>query len=463
MKCLRKKRKGVEISEVCQEDVEEQTSLAILWSHLSLEDYSRRKKKCREVVPVKNIDSCRSLVTGVATAPPCGTACLVSPARGLKRKIGCIDVATRLGRKKKIEQEYELGETIGRGKFGSVVYCRCKATGEDFACKILRKGEEIVHREVEIMQHLSGHPGVVTLKAVYEDAESFHLVMELCSGGRLLDQMAREGRYTDRQAANIIKELMLAIRYCHEMGVVHRDVKPENILLTTSGQMKLADFGLALRILDGQSLTGVVGSPAYVAPEILVGNYSEKVDIWSAGVLLHALLVGTLPFHGNSLEAVFEAIKKEKLDFSGDVWDSVSQPARDLLSRMLTRSVSERLTANEVLRHPWISFYTEPTLKTITIKPKVQNTLKQTTSLRGAESERNRLISCNTLSEDSSPTLASGGSTEGEDCGLVDVLAVAISRVTISEPKRSRLCSPARPIEQECSSNLKTGNLCTAF
>lgn len=113
--------------------------------------------------------------------------------------------------------------------------------------------------------------------------------------------------------------------------------------------------------------------------------------------------------------------------------------------------------------HPWISFYTEPTLKTITIKPKVQNTLKQTTFLRGAESERNRLISCNTLSEDSSPTLASGGSTEGEDCGLVDVLAVAISRVTISEPKRSRLCSPARPIEQECSSNLKTGNLCTAF
>ncbi|XP_022858451.1 serine/threonine-protein kinase PEPKR2 [Olea europaea var. sylvestris] len=463
MECLRKKRKGVEISEVCQKEVEEQNSLAILWSHLSLEDYSRRKKKCREVVSVKNADSYRSLVTGVVTAPPCGTACLNSPARGLKRKIGCIDVATRLGRKKKIEQEYELGETIGRGKFGSVVYCRCKASGEYFACKTLRKGEEIVHREVEIMQHLSGHPGVVTLKAVYEDAESFHLVMELCSRGRLLDQMAREGPYSERQAANIIKELMLAIRYCHEMGVVHRDIKPENILLTTSGQMKLADFGLAVRILDGQSLTGVVGSPAYVAPEVLLGNYSEKVDIWSAGVLLHALLVGMLPFQGDSLEAVFEAIKKEKLDFSGDVWDSVSQPACDLLSSMLTRSVSARLTANEVLRHPWISFYTEPTLKTSTVKPKVQNTLKQTTSLPVAESERNKLISRNTLSEDSSPTLVSGGSTVGEDSGLVDVLAVAISRVRISEPKRSRLCSPARPIEQECSSNLKTGNLCTAF
>ncbi|KAI3445772.1 hypothetical protein Pfo_002437 [Paulownia fortunei] len=469
MECLGKKRKGVEISAECQKNIEEQTQLAILWSHLSLEDYSRRKKKCKEVVVSNIVDLSRSVINGVVTAPACGAASLELPGRGLKRKIGCIDAATRLGRKKKIDQEYELAKTIGKGKFGSVVLCRSKATGEEFACKTLRKGEEIVHREVEIMQHLSGHPGVVTLKAVYEDTESFHLVMELCSGGRLLDQMAREGLYSEQKAANIIKELMLAIRYCHEMGVVHRDIKPENILLTSSEQMKLADFGLAVRILDGQSLTGVVGSPAYVAPEVLVGNYSEKVDIWSAGVLLHALLVGVLPFQGDSLETVFEAIKKEKLDFSGGVWESVSQPARDLLSGMLTRSISTRFTANEVLKHPWISFYTEPTLKIPILEPKKNNVRlisRQLTSIHGTESERKKLISCKTLSDDSSPTLASGSSTEvidGEDGGLVDVLAVAISRVRISEPKRSRICSPSRTIQQECSSNLKTSNLCTAF
>ncbi|KAL0387120.1 UNVERIFIED_CONTAM: Serine/threonine-protein kinase PEPKR2 [Sesamum radiatum] len=349
MYCLSKKRKGVEISPACNKSIEEQTCLATLWSHFSLEDFSRRKKKCKEVVVSNIVDSCKNVVNGVATAPACGTGCLEFRGRGLKRKIGCIDVATQLGRKKKIDQEYELAKIIGQGKFGSVVLCRSKATGEEFACKTLRKGEEIVHREVEIMQHLSGHPGVVTLKSVYEDAESFYLVMELCSGGRLLDQMAREGLNSEQKAAKIIKELMLAVRYCHEMGVVHRDIKPENILLTTSGQMKLADFGLAVRILDGQSLNGVVGSPAYVAPEVLLGNYSEKVDIWSAGVLLHALLVGVLPFQGDSLETVFEAIKKEKLDFTGDVWGAISQPARDLLSKMLTRSVSTRLTANEVL------------------------------------------------------------------------------------------------------------------
>ncbi|XP_061360137.1 paired amphipathic helix protein Sin3-like 2 [Gastrolobium bilobum] len=115
----------------------------------------------------------------------------------------------------------------------------------------LKKGDETVYREVEIMQHLSGHPGVVTLLAVYEEADCSHLVMELCSGGRLVDQMFREGPCSEQRAANILKEVMLVIKYCHDMGVVHRDIKPENILLTASGEIKLADFGLAMRISKG--------------------------------------------------------------------------------------------------------------------------------------------------------------------------------------------------------------------
>ncbi|CAN1331950.1 Serine/threonine-protein kinase PEPKR2 [Linum perenne] len=144
---------------------------------------------------------------------------------------------------------------------------------------------------------------------------------------------------------------MLVIKYCHEMGVVHRDIKPENILIVSSGKIKLADFGLAMRISNGecQTLSGLAGSPAYVAPEVLQEDYSEKVDIWSAGVLLHALLAGVLPFKGDSLESVFEAIKTVKLDFHAGVWESVSKPARDLLARMLTRDVSARITADEAL------------------------------------------------------------------------------------------------------------------
>lgn len=109
---------------------------------------------------------------------------------------------------------------------------------------------------------------------------------------------------------------------------------------------------MILFVGTGQSLSGVAGSPAYVAPEVLAGDYSEKVDIWSAGVLLHALLVGVLPFQGVGVEAFFEAIKKVKLDFHGGVWESISGPARDLLGRMLTRDVSTRITADEVLSKP---------------------------------------------------------------------------------------------------------------
>lgn len=102
----------------------------------------------------------------------------------------------------------------------------------------------------------------------------------------------------------------------------------------------------------GQSLSGVAGSPAYVAPEVLVGDYSEEVDIWGSGVLLHALLVGSLPFQGDTLEALFEAIKNAKLDFHSGVWESISRPALDLLERMLTRDVSKRISADEVLSKP---------------------------------------------------------------------------------------------------------------
>ncbi|RZC64346.1 hypothetical protein C5167_008037 [Papaver somniferum] len=488
MEMLTKKRKGIEprdessfeIPEILSRTRKSPASLSIAGSHFSLEDCSRSKKKYKEGLDTTRTDvggeGKKSRLPGVATAPASGSSISDSHGRGHKRKIGCIESGMKLRRKKKIEQEYVLGKEIGLGKYGCVRLCKSKIDGGDFACKTLKKGEETVHREVEIMQHLSGHPGVVALTAVYEDTESFHLLMELCSGGRLLDQMVRERQYSEQRAANVLKELMLVVKYCHEMGVVHRDIKPENILLTTAGKMKLADFGLAMRVSHGQTLSGVVGSPAYVAPEVLVGNYSEKVDIWSAGVLLHALLIGVLPFKGESLEKVFEAIKKVELDFETGVWESISRPARDLIGRMLTRDVDARLTADQVLRHPWIIFYTERTLKTLSIKSKLRagkpsnGVLEPQDSLERARLTINALClnsDSNTRNHVSSASVDSSSdqkSEEQDECGLVDALAVAISRVSLSEPKRSRLCGPNHPImKQECSSNMQSNNLCKAF
>ncbi|KAG8049933.1 hypothetical protein GUJ93_ZPchr0009g511 [Zizania palustris] len=417
-----------------------------------------RKRACREPKPRTEKkkpsdggDDASGRGGVVQTAPPAsGRAAPESPGRGLKRKLGCIESATRMGRRKQLDSEYELGAEIGHGKFGSVRICRAKNGGEEFACKALPKNrDETVHREVEIMQHLSGHPGVVTLKAVFEDADKFYLVMELCGGGRLLDEMARKGKFSEQRAAIVIKDVMSVVKYCHEMGVVHRDIKPENILLTKAGKIKLADFGLAARVTNGQKLSGIAGSPAYVAPEVLSGSYSEKVDIWGAGVLLHVMLHGSLPFQGGSLDAVFEAIKTVELDFHSGPWESISSLGRNLISQMLYRDVSFRITADEVLSHPWVVFYTECPLKAVSANLGVTNKIVA----------RDRImLDSESMSSDSS----SQRSEDQDECGIVDALTAAITQVTISEPKRSRLCIPAIPIQQECSSNLKS-NLCTAF
>ncbi|XP_066351828.1 serine/threonine-protein kinase PEPKR2-like [Miscanthus floridulus] len=426
----------------------------------SLQDLASRKRACRGSEPQQSPRRADAAAPAVVMTAPAASGASASagvlPGRGLKRKVGCIDSATRIGRRKRLESEYDLGEEIGHGKFGSVRVCRPKAgagaaaRGEDeFACKALPKNAgDTAHREVEIMQHLSGHPGVVTLRAVFEDADAFYLVMELCHGGRLLDEVAREGKLSERRAANVIKELMAVLKYCHEMGVVHRDVKPENVLLTKAGRLKLADFGLAVRVAEGQQLIGVAGSPAYVAPEVLLGNYSQKVDVWAAGVLLHVLLMGTLPFQGNSVEAIFDAIKTVELDLHSSQWASVSMLVRDLIGRMLNRDVSSRPDAEDVLRHPWVLFYTECPQKAEFSD--LWGTNKTATPM--IHRERVKFDYCESLSSESS----SDNSEDQDECGIVDALATAITQVRISEPKRTRLFSPANGLLPPGRNTLRT-------
>ncbi|KAE9621004.1 putative protein kinase CAMK-CDPK family [Lupinus albus] len=178
---------------------------------------------------------------------------------------------------------------LGLGQFGVIRACSDKLTGEVLACKSIAKDRLVtandlrsVKHEIEIMATLSGHPNVVDLKAVYEEEDYVHLV----------------------------------VLYCHENGVVHRDLKPENILLATkasSSPIKLADFGLATYIKPGQSLHGLVGSPFYIAPEVLAGAYNQAADVWSAGVILYILMSGMAPFGGKTKSRIFEAVKAADL------------------------------------------------------------------------------------------------------------------------------------------------------
>ncbi|KAL5704430.1 hypothetical protein ACHQM5_022864 [Ranunculus cassubicifolius] len=257
-----------------------------------------------------------------------------------------------------IEQSYTFGKKIGIGSYGCVRICKNKKLDKQFACKTITKADACFRNEVEIMKHLNGgHPGIVSLKDFYEDSQSFHLVMEFCSLGHL-----KRKRLSERKAACLIKDLMSAVKYCHEKGVVHRDIKPENVLFTESKTLKLADFGEACRYFEGKKLMAEVGTPAYTAPEVLSGRgYTDKVDIWSAGVVLYELLTGEVPFEGDSFEVVSQEMRKKRLDLTTGRWKYISPPARDLVGKMLCAEVSLRLSADQVLNHPWISILTQTT------------------------------------------------------------------------------------------------------
>lgn len=259
---------------------------------------------------------------------------------------------------------YELGEQLGWGQFGIIRECVDMLTGEVLACKSINKDRLVspedvksVKLEIEIMTKLAGHPNVVDLKVVYEEENCVHLVMELCAGGELFHQIEKHGRFSEREARVLFRHLMQVIVFCHEKGIVHRDLKPENILLvnkSSSSPIKLADFGLATYITPGQKLKGTVGSPFYIAPEVLVGGYNQAADVWSAGVILYILLSGMPPFWGKTKSKIFDAVRAANFWFPYDPWDNVSSSAKDLITGMLFLDPSKRLTANQILAHSWI-------------------------------------------------------------------------------------------------------------
>ncbi|MCD9640111.1 Calcium-dependent protein kinase 32 [Datura stramonium] len=263
-----------------------------------------------------------------------------------------------------IEATYELGRELGRGEFGVTYLSTEKATGDVYACKSISKKKlrtrvdiEDVRREVEIMKHLPKHPNIVTLKDTYEDDNAVHIVMELCEGGELFDRIVARGHYTERAAAAVTRTIVEVIQMCHKHGVMHRDLKPENFLFENKKEtapLKAIDFGLSVFFKPGERFNEIVGSPYYMAPEVLKRDYGPEVDVWSAGVILYILLCGVPPFWAETEQGVAQAIIRSVVNFKRDPWPKVSDNAKDLVKKMLNPDPSKRLTAQEVLDHPWI-------------------------------------------------------------------------------------------------------------
>ncbi|XP_022742028.1 calcium-dependent protein kinase 1-like isoform X1 [Durio zibethinus] len=262
------------------------------------------------------------------------------------------------------KEYYSLGRKLGQGQFGTTVLCVEKSTGKEYACKSIAKrklltDEEVedVRREIQIMHHLAGHPNVISIKGAYEDAMAVHVVMELCAGGELFDRIIQRGHYSERKAAALTRTIVGVVEACHSLGVMHRDLKPENFLFVNQQEdslLKTIDFGLSIFFKPGETFRDVVGSPYYVAPEVLRKRYGPEADVWSAGVILYILLSGVPPFWAETEQDIFEQVLHGDLDFESDPWPSISEGAKDLVRRMLLRDPRRRLTAHAVLCHPWI-------------------------------------------------------------------------------------------------------------
>ncbi|KAF8408145.1 hypothetical protein HHK36_007287 [Tetracentron sinense] len=252
---------------------------------------------------------------------------------------------------------YKLGKTLGIGSFGKVKIAEHALTGHKVAVKILNRRkiknlemEEKVRREIKILR-LFMHPHIIRLYEVIETQTDIYVVTEYVKSGELFDYIVEKGRLQEDEARNFFQQIISGVEYCHRNMVVHRDLKPENLLLDSKCNVKIADFGLSNIMRDGHFLKTSCGSPNYAAPEVISGRLyaGPEVDVWSCGVILYALLCGTLPFDDENIPNLFKKIK-------GGIYtlpSHLSPGARDLIPRMLVVDPMKRMTIPQIRQHAW--------------------------------------------------------------------------------------------------------------
>ncbi|KAM9329645.1 calcium/calmodulin-dependent protein kinase type IV [Gastrophryne carolinensis] len=256
---------------------------------------------------------------------------------------------------------YELESELGRGATSVVYRCRQKGTQKPFAVKMLKKtvDKKIVRTEIGVLLRLS-HPNIIKLKEIFETPTEISLVLELVTGGELFDRIVEKGYYSERDAADAVKQILEAVAYLHENGIVHRDLKPENLLYATpapDAPLKIADFGLSKIVDDQVTMKTVCGTPGYCAPEILRGcAYGPEVDMWSVGIITYILLCGFEPFYDERGDQyMFKRILNCDYDFVSPWWDDVSLNAKDLVKKLIVFDPKKRFTTHQALQHPWVA------------------------------------------------------------------------------------------------------------
>lgn len=263
-------------------------------------------------------------------------------------------------------------EVLGEGSFGKVYVAKYKKSPcPEFAIKEIilerKAGQRLddIINEINIMGALT-HPSIVKMYQYYAGPKKYHLVMEVIRGGELFARIVTKKTYNESDARDTMVLVLLAVEYMHvDKNIVHRDLKLDNLLLLSNEDdchVKIADFGLAVSVENGP-VKGHAGTPNYIAPEILTGKiYGASVDMWSLGVILYILLAGRYPFKDRNQQKLYQKICKGEYPQQGKQWSVISDEAKDLIHKMLTVSIEERITASEALRHPWITMVSKPEL-----------------------------------------------------------------------------------------------------
>mmetsp|Transcript_23803 Transcript_23803/g.34084 ORF Transcript_23803/g.34084 Transcript_23803/m.34084 type:complete len:701 (+) Transcript_23803:28-2130(+) len=266
---------------------------------------------------------------------------------------------------KDIRDFYEIDNlpVLGSGISGSVKICIHKATNIKYALKTLTKkklkADKIakLKTEIQFMADLD-HPNILRIQEYFETRDTIFLVLELCRGGELLERlhMQRNHHYSENMACKYVHTMLSAVTYCHSHNIVHRDLKLENFLFeneSADSELKLIDFGLSQYFQAEEVLHSSVGTPYYVAPEVLQGNYDAKCDVWSIGVIAYMLLSGTPPFYGKNDAETLQNVKIGRWSFDEHLFKPVSAAAKHFITNCLTKRVSKRPTAKEALNHEW--------------------------------------------------------------------------------------------------------------
>jgi calcium-dependent protein kinase len=265
-------------------------------------------------------------------------------------------------------EKYEKLGVIGEGSYGKVYKSLEKETKVFRAIKEIRKIKKTKYeqdrliKEIMILRTLD-HPNIVKVYEIYDSDDFFYIVTELCEGGELFDRLVKSRYFTEKVAALVMKQLLSAVRFCHDHNIIHRDLKPENILLESDGdglKIKVIDFGTGEIYREKKYLTKQIGTPYYIAPEVLSNKYNEKCDLWSCGVIMYILLSGCPPFYGKNDEEIYNSVKNAKFTFKQKIWNEVSDAAKNLISNLLETDINKRYSAEKALQHKWFQMFKSP-------------------------------------------------------------------------------------------------------